>query len=282
MATVAATPETVTTRHVTSAGARVFVRETGTGFPCLVVHGGLGLDHSYLQPLDALEDVLRLAYVDLPGNGRSDRIPLDTLTIDRLVDALEDVRAALGHERVLVAGHSYGALLAQEYALRHPQRVAGLLLMGAVARNDFWDDAMERLGRRDPLRLAAFTDWPDMTNESFTAWLQRALPSYCHGDGKDAQAAFRDTIVDVDTWARGNRLLAGWSGIDRLHALRAPTLVLHGKDDLIPVEQARLLHEHVEGSRLVEFERSGHFPYLEEPAAFFGAVRRWLADHKFA
>ena len=71
----------------------LYYREVGAGMPCLVMHGGLGLDHTYLHPgLDPLGDVLRLVYYDHRCHGRSGRPPLETLTYEQL--AADDADAS--------------------------------------------------------------------------------------------------------------------------------------------------------------------------------------------
>jgi proline iminopeptidase len=65
--------------------------------------------------------------------------------------------------------------------------------------------------------------------------------------------------------------------VPRLGEVSVPTLILAGRDDFIcPPSQAKIMHEGIPHSELVVFERSGHFPYIEEPDAFFDAVRGWL------
>ena len=83
----------------------LFYNEVGQGIPCLVMHGGLGLDHTYLHPgLDPLGDTLRLVYYDHRGHGRSGRPPMQTVTFEQLADDADRLRAHLGFERIAVLG----------------------------------------------------------------------------------------------------------------------------------------------------------------------------------
>jgi proline iminopeptidase len=110
-------------------GTDLFYVEAGTGTPCLVMHGGLGVDHTHLRRwLDPLGDVLHLVYYDHRHNGRSGRPGIDSLTHEQFVADADALRAHLGLRRIAVLRHSYGGCLALEYALRHPEDAERLAL----------------------------------------------------------------------------------------------------------------------------------------------------------
>ena len=112
-------------------GTELFYVEVGEGVPCLVMHGGLGGDHSALHPwLDPLGDVMQLVYYDHRGNGRSGRPPSGMITFERLCADADALREQLGFEKVAVLGHSYGGFVALEYALRYRERLSRLILLG--------------------------------------------------------------------------------------------------------------------------------------------------------
>ena len=96
--------------------------EVGEGLPCLLMHGGLGFDHTCLHPwLDPLGDVMRLVYYDHRGNGRSGRPPSETIIFEQLCSDADALREHLGFEEVCVLGYSFGGFVALEYALRYPR-----------------------------------------------------------------------------------------------------------------------------------------------------------------
>jgi proline iminopeptidase len=118
-------------------GTDLFYLESGRGVPCLVMHGGLGVDHTQFREwLDPLGDVLLLIYYDHRSNGRSGRPPIETLTFAQLVADADGLRAHLGHQQIAVIGHSYGGCVALLYARQYPQRVSHLMLVGTTAA---WD-----------------------------------------------------------------------------------------------------------------------------------------------
>jgi proline iminopeptidase len=85
------------------------------------------------------------------------------------------------------------------------------------------------------------------------------------------------TLVSIDASEAGEAITEEWDVSPRLGAISAPTLILVGRDNFIcPPSQAKIMHERIPNSELVVFEMSGHLAHVEEPEAFFDAVRGWL------
>ena len=111
--------------------ASLYSRDIGRGQPIIVLHGGPDFDHGYLLPdLDRLADAFRLIYYDQRGRGRSaDHVQPEDVTLASDIDDLDKVRQHFQLQSAALLGHSWGAVLALEYALRHPTRVSHLILM---------------------------------------------------------------------------------------------------------------------------------------------------------
>src|SRR5689334_22755195 len=112
-------------------GAELYAREIGEGPAIIVLHGGPDFDHTYLLPeLDRLADRYRLIYYDQRGRGRSAaHVRPEEVTLASDLDDLDKVREHFGLKAPALLGHSWGTVLALEYALRHPDRVSRLILM---------------------------------------------------------------------------------------------------------------------------------------------------------
>src|SRR5438105_5235280 len=122
-------------------GTELFYSQVGAGLPTLVMHGGLGLDHTYLHPwLDPLGDVLQLTYYDHRGNGRSARPPMHTLTHPGLAADADALRAFLGFERMAILASSYGGFIALRYALDFSERLSHLILVGTAPTYGYSDE----------------------------------------------------------------------------------------------------------------------------------------------
>jgi proline iminopeptidase len=113
---------------------RLYVREIGQGLPMIVLHGGPDFNHEYLLPeLDRLAALCRLVYYDQRGRGRSftGEDP-DVVSLASEMEDVDAVRAWTRSNSVALLGHSWGGLLALEYAIRHPERVSRLILMSTA------------------------------------------------------------------------------------------------------------------------------------------------------
>lgn len=107
-----------------------------------VLHGAPGCDHSNFKPwLSPLALHVQLVYVDHRGNGRSDDADESTYTIERMAEDVEGLRTHVCLDPVVVLSHSFGGMVAQVYAIRHPQAVPGLVLSSTAPSAQFWDEA---------------------------------------------------------------------------------------------------------------------------------------------
>lgn len=270
--------------------ARLFYEVLGTGEPVIVVHGGPGLDHNYLRPgLDALATRNTVIYYDQRGTGRSTAELVESaINIDAFVDDIDALRQALGYEQVSVLGHSYGALIALQYALRYPEELRSLILMNPVEPGSrFREQTAERQQARmtaaDSVELAELR-----SGEGFAA-RDPATVSQVY------RVLFRQTLrdrdmidqVDLDlaaSTARNGRDVAALLGsslgtIDwwgRLPEIEVPTLVLHGRYDTLPVEMSRELAEAFPAGTF-EVLDSGHFPFVEDRDGLLSAISGFFA-----
>lgn len=120
--------------YIPAKNAELYYRVIGEGQPLILLHGGPDFDHNYLLPdMDLLSDSFRLIYYDQRGRGKSaGKVQPKDVTISSDVEDLESLRKYFQFKSVAVLGHSWGGLLAVEYAIRHPNRVSHLILMNTA------------------------------------------------------------------------------------------------------------------------------------------------------
>jgi proline iminopeptidase len=290
-------PATTTTLPVD--GGELFVRDIGSGQPIIMLHGGPDFDHAYLLPeLDGLADQFRLIYYDQRGRGRSFRGegPND-VTIGSEMDDVERIRTWTGSDTAAVLGHSWGGLLAMEYAIRHPGRVSHLVLMdtapashqdmlelrGALraARTPEQIQRMRELAS-DPAYLAGDPDADAEYNrihfaptfrrgEDLDTLAARLRPASATAAGIVAARAIEESLY-AQTWSNESYDLT-----PSLRELRIPTLIIRGDNDFIPASASQRIAAALRPSQFVEIADASHFAYVEQPRAVCSAISEFLA-----
>lgn len=267
-------------------GAELYARVVGQGPPILVLHGGPDFDHAYLLPeLDQWGDGYRLVYYDQRGRGRSaEGVLPEDVTLESEIHDLDEVRRHFELETTALLGHSWGALLALEYALRHPMRVSHLILMNPapVSTSDLVllrESYLAKLGaemdrQREILASAAYEAGdPEAVTARYRIHFLPALKR--HEDYEKLMARMSEAFTRqgaggiVKARAVEDRLYADTRDRDdydlhpELRALDIPALVLTGEDDFIPVAVAEHMAEALPHATLVTIPDCGHFAYLE-------------------
>lgn len=263
----------------------IFHASVGAG-PALVVLGGIHLDHTHLRHwLDTLSRTATVIYVDHRGTGQSPAPEsFDGLDHNSWVSDIAALIDQLGLEQVVLFGHSYGGFLAQGFALRHPSRLDGLILCDTAPAMDYPDVVMANAqSRASPEQLeavmAAFAEPVANDDALRKTWLD-ILPLYFHRYQPRYGEFFSDCIqYSARAYNRGFfECLPAFNTTADIRQIEVPTLILCGRHDWItPVEQgSQRLASAMPNARMVVFEESGHFPFIEEHDEFVSTVRRWL------
>ena len=121
-------------RYVNIGDCNLYIEEEGEGVPMVILHGGPGSTHHDFHPhFSRAKNFAKVIYYDQRGCGFSDYEPGEGgYSVEQAVNDLEKLRQALGIEKWIVLGHSYGGYLAQRYAIEYPESVMGLILVTAV------------------------------------------------------------------------------------------------------------------------------------------------------
>jgi proline iminopeptidase len=287
-----AAPASAETRTVElNTGAKLFVETAGAGRPLLVIHGGLGLDHTYFQPwLDPLQKSFQLIYPDLRGNGRSAGVADADFTIDKMVDDLEALRNALGIKQWAVLGHSYGGYVAQAYALKYPAAVSYLMLIDTSPSTRLIpkQEAAQLLARKmtpeittelGNLGKVVTKAAPEGGNEEWARIWHTILPIYFNDFPAQVLIPGDRTVYNEHALVLGGTLMATFDTRPALAKLTMPTLVAVGRwDAILPMSHSEILYKSIPGAQLVVFRRSGHFPFIEEQGRFLEVVRTFLGE----
>lgn len=271
--------------------ARLYYRVVGEGDPVLVVHGGPGMDHTYLLPgmESVAEHGLRLILYDQRALGRSTGGPDSAyVSLDGFLRDLDAVRRDLGLGRATLLGHSWGGLLALLYAARYPEAVGALILLNPVEPGRRYQaQAAARLAARRTSRDSSTLDSlfrspgfarldPEAVNRIFRITLRSTFAD---------TSRIRDLRIDFGertarNGARVAALIMGPLGAydfwEEAGGVQAPTLLIHGEADPIPLEMSRELAARIPHARLVVLRGAGHFPFVEQPERLGSEIRAFL------
>lgn len=274
--------------HMQIGDVSLFVKVSGQGYPLALLHGGPGADHSTLLPFQALADPFTLIYYDHRCNGRSEGAEVSSMTFENLTADAEALRQKLGFEKWAVLGHSFGGMVALEYALRYPDSLSHLVLMDTCG-DTRWvqQNAPELLAKRGfsaaEVRAAHRFFNGQLAPEEFLPTMMKFGKAYYYRANIFTliRAIFAGgmrvkTRPEAQIFAF-SQLLPGWTVMDRLGEIQTRTLVLAGRHDFqFPPEHQAILADRLPNAELALIERAGHNPHAEQPAEVIETVKHFL------
>jgi proline iminopeptidase len=279
----------VTGRLVPIGDTRLHIDERGQGAPLMILHGGPGLDHHMFGDyLDPLADRRRLIFVDQRGQGRSERAPQDTWSIEQMAADVSGLAASLELERFAVLGHSFGAFVALQHAVDFPGEASHTIVSSGVPSARYLEHVQENLASFEPesLRAQVASSWAReasaQTAEEIASLLHDQMPFH-FADPIDARIADYErrtagAIYSPDVLRYfAQQEYGGIEVEEKLGRVLEPVLVLAGaRDRVCSRPAAEAMARGVPDGRLVVFENSGHMTFVEENERYLEVVRRFL------
>jgi L-proline amide hydrolase len=261
--------------------------------PMLMLHGGPGVPHDYLENMGKLAAAGRpVIFYDQLGCGKSDRPDDPSLwTIDLFKEEIDVVRAALGLPRIHLLGQSWGGMLAMEYALTQPKGVASLVIASSPASMRIWVEEANRLREELPAGVqatllrheaAGTTQDPEYQTTMLAFYERHVCRAVPMPD--QVQRAFEGIGLQVYNTMNGPSefhvvgTLKEWDIRHRLGEIRLPTLITSGRFDELTPMQGDIVHQGIPGSRWVIFEESSHMPHVEEEARYLDVLEDFLQE----
>jgi proline iminopeptidase len=262
----------------------------GEGVPILLMPGPHRFARPGLRATDALIDGLAalgrtVITFDPPGSGRSTRAA--HLSMQEMLDCADeslDVSGVSGS--VDAVGHSMSGLAVLAYAIERPQRVGRLVLIGTGsggpsylrAKGAVWNRTHPHFWRLAALGILHII-WPRLGPE-------RLLNNFIQRESFVDPHLVEPRTITAGDWLRPREGRTDWHRVarrtdytPRLARIRVPTLILCGRHDpQFPPTCSEDLSRHITSAEAIFFERSGHYPFIEEPDAFWSAVAHFLSD----
>lgn len=260
------------------------------GARLVVLHGGPGADHCYLLPqMLHLGERYDLLFYDQRGGGRSKSDPRTPITWQTHVEDLGALVAEFALEPLSIVGYSWGGLLALLYATEqrrnpHLVRPARLALIDpapltSAYRKEFEAEFARRQQSPEIQQLREELNRSGLRERDPEAYRQRAFELGVAGYFSDPRKA-RDLTpfrvvgrVQQSVW----QSLGDFDLISDLQGVRIPSLLVHGRDDPIPLASS-VEASHALETNLVVLDDCGHVPYVEQPDRLFAALDTFLDE----
>lgn len=262
--------------------------------PLLLLHGGPGAAHDYLESMAALAATgRRVIFYDQQGCGNSDQ-PDDPgrWTVDFYVRELATVRRALGLERCHIMGQSWGGMLLMEYLVTRPAGVVSAVIASSPASMPMWIEGTARQRAALPAdvidTLTRHEDagtWDDPEYEAavtvfYDRHLCRVVPNPEFVARSFAKLnrnpqVYRTMNGPTEFHVVGT--LKDWEILSRLDLVDEPILLTSGRHDEATPDQVARIVERLPQAEWVLFEESGHLSHAEEPDRYMAAVSDFMA-----
>jgi len=243
------------------------VQVAGEGPALVFCHGFTTTGAFWREQLTPFSRTHQVVVVNLPGHGPSASPSNRKYSIDAFAKDLAQVFEQLSLSNAVLVGLSMGGTIAQTFALRHPEKLVGLVLVGATPHGLGPDvqvenvlAAISELGIAEASKRVIERSFAPATPQALLEFAKREVVQTPEHVAREAIASLNES----DTR-------------DELGRISVPTLVVCGKEDRItPPEQSEELARGIRDARLVLLEKAGHFPMLEVPEQFNAKLREFL------
>ena len=246
----------------------------GDGAPFVMIHGAQGDQTMFAGLAEVFAEDYRVLTFDQRGSGLSDK-PDMPYSIAMLADDTAALMDHLGISPAHVIGVSMGGTIAQELALRHPDKVQSLVLGCTTAGGP----KAIRVG--GGALASAYSTQPMTAEERGKALAEAAFSKGYLAQHPEIVASMiesrRQRPIDSSAFARRMKAATDHDTYDRLPQIQCPTLVIAGKDDaLIAWENSKLIAERIKDANMIILEPAGHCFWLEQPAQTQNAIASFL------
>lgn len=283
---------------------KVWTKRVGSNptMKLLLLHGGPGGTHEVFDCMDGYLPVEGIEYIyyDQLGSYFSDQ-PSDTSlwTIDRFVDEVEQVRIALGlnKENFYLLGQSWGGVLAMEYAMKHQDKLRGLIISNMMSSGpEYTKYVKEVLGpQMDPVALEEVMDIEahgDFSNPRYMELLmdhfytEHLLRMPVDQWPQSVNLAFRHMNPEVYVYMQGpsefglvgDVVLKDWDVSDELSSITVPTLVIGATYDTMDPEHMKWMSEEVADGRFLLCPNGSHLSQYDDQKIYMGGVVQFMKD----
>ncbi|MBS1654572.1 MAG: alpha/beta fold hydrolase [Bacteroidetes bacterium] len=277
---------------IESNGSKLHYHCFGKGTPVLIINGGPGMNSEGFAPLaKELSANNETIIYDQRGTGQSslDHPDSNNITMDLMIQDIENLRQHLKIERWIILGHSFGGMLASYYATKYPQHIKAIILsssggidLGLLQSGNFI------ASRLTPEELKSYNYWSTKINDGDTshyARLQRGMamaPAYVYDK--------KNVPIIAERLTQSNSLVNGlvWENMQKIQFNCAlglekalfPVLIIQGDNDIVSKGIAEKSHKAFTNSTMLFVPHAAHYGWLDNKAFYLSAVKQFLAKQK--
>jgi len=250
-------------------GVKLFYRVDGDGKPVVLIHGAWST-HRWWDPIiRLLSKKYMTVAVDVRGHGDSTKLEKPS-SIKEFAEDLHYLLRELGFDEVVLMGHSMGGMISMQYALDHPDRVKGLILVSTTPRS----------GGHLKYYLLYFL--AKLKLVSYEKMLAKTLREMFHPSTpkETVEWAIEEMLrTSLEDFMKITKSIKGFDITYSLEEIRQPTLIIVGeKDSVTPLDRSRLLHAKIPNSRLVVVEECDHTVILDRPERIVEETKKFLEE----
>lgn len=269
----------------------------GYGSRILFLHDGPGLSQSYLMPqmADILSQSNRTTFIDQRGSGQSyyKKIKDKAINMDIFVRDVEAVRRHLGYNKFVLIGHSWGALLAMQYACIAQEYLTAMILINPMPITSkgykaFMDEHNKRILpiRTDLLEISTSESFLKGEHHTINQYYHKLFSKYC-ANPQDANKLSFDFLqkngldgFKVDNIFSKTFFAHEYDFREELKKIQIPVLIIHSDYDPIPMWTAAEIKDAIPNSHLKIINDCGHFPHIEKTIELESIINEFLEEIK--
>lgn len=264
----------------------------GSGVPVLIINGGPGFSSEGFFPVANRFEKLGYQSIlfDQRGTGKSvlPNLNQSTLSMDFMCKDIEDIRIDMGIEKWVVFGHSFGGMLANYYATKHPDRILAMI-QSSSGGVDLWllENAQSNLySKLNEKEIDSLNYWQARYRETNTMADRRnyshfMAKAYVYDKSNESIIAERlmqgDLNVNGMVWS--NLIAMDFDCKEGLSTFNKPTLIIQGKNDIIDEEIAIRADSVIQDSELVLLDKCGHYGWLDQEEKYWAAIESFLKEN---
>ena len=275
-----------------SDGVKIYYRTFGTGTPILIINGGPGLNSDgFVDLAKTLSAQNQTIVYDQRGTGKSvmQKIDASSITMELMIDDMENLRKQLKIERWIILGHSFGGMLASYYATIHPDRIISMILSSSGGIDlDLLSYVSKNINARlTPQQQDSASYWSQKINNGdtsyFARWQRAKVLANAYVYNKKYALPIAERLTQSDL--RVNNLI--WQNMQKikfncapkLSTFTKPVLIIQGKQDVIEERTSQKANKILKNSKLVILDHCVHYGWLDNRDMYLSEVEKFISGN---